>query len=301
MKRLFVLVLTAVMLLTMVPVMSSASAAATPTVTVSSAEGYTGSTVRVKVSLSGNPGITVFKFRLGYDSDLLELIDAEFPQLFSSPATGGSLSANPYIVSWFSTRSADENANGVFAILTFRIKEGVKPGTTPLTISYDQVDICDRNLNDVAFATVNGSISMICEHRWDAFGLLCGKCGERKLLGYVQERVSEDPEKRDYRFLVEAPGEVIQSADSLVLTIEFKDAKGNTLQGGPFDQAIEAVYERVRAGNDYYTPKTEGNYLGGLIIHNVPLSAGVKQITLSATFTKGDTKVTYLLGSAKLP
>ncbi len=302
MKRLYALVLAAVMLLAVLPVMSRASVAAeSPVVTVSSAEGYTGSEVRVSVSISDNPGITAFRFRLQYDHDLLELIDAEFPRIFSSSATGGNLSADPYVMSWWSTASENESANGVFAELTFRIKDHVKTGTTPLKISYDQADVFDIHFRDVSLATVDGQVSMICEHQWDALDLQCEKCGERRLLGFMQMRTSEDPTKRDYRFFVEASGELFQSINEMVLTVDFMDADGNRLRAEPISLTVDTVYKRVRAGDDYYTPRAEGDYLGGVVVRNVPASAGIKRITMTATVTKGDVQITYLLGTAELP
>lgn len=302
MKKLFALLLVAATLLAVLPLTGAATAAGTPTVSVGSAEGTPGSEVTIPVSLSDTPPIAGFRFKIRYDSDALELVNAEFPTLFSSPASGGKLTANPYIFSWFSTSSKDESKSGVIASLTFRIKADAKPGKSPLTISYDPQDVCDSALQSVPLATADGSIDILCPgHEWDFFGIECIHCGEQQMLSYYQSRPSQTDSgeaAKDFRFFVETSDVNFQKADYIYMTVTFLRSDGSTVRGPVDSEHVTTVYKSVIAGSDYYTPENSDYYLSGVRAEGIPTNAGVAYISVSVTFVKGETALTYEMGSA---
>lgn len=298
-KRLFILLLAVVTLFAVLPLTGASVAENAPAVTVGSVQGAAGSTVTVPISLSGNPGIAAFRFKLHYDSNLLELVAVEFPKLLSSPAAGGSLNANPYIISWFSATASSEEANGVFARLTFRIKADAKAGSTAVSISYDQTDLCDSNFRDVVLATVSGTVGIGCQHVWDVFNIQCEKCGERQMQGYMQQRI--DGDTKDFRLLIETFDATFENADSVTLTMDFLDANRKPVREKPIKAALTTVFkEGVYAGGTLYKPTTEGYCIGGVVVTGIPVAVGVQYVTASVTFVKGDTSITYELGTASI-
>lgn len=307
MKRLFALILAAATLLLALPAGTVASTAAavngaSPAVTVSRAEGTAGSEVKVTLSLSGNPGIVAFRFELRYDTDALELTDVRYPALLGSPATGGRLTANPFIVSWHSPAVKNESANGVFAELTFRIKEGAAPGDRPLSVGYDPVNLFDENWNEVRFATADGAVGVLCDHRWDDFGIECGRCGQTRMRATMQERPSAGGSGKDFRILLEGADEIFGNADSVMLTLEFLDAEGKPAAGkASLKVYITVVYrDGVYTADGFHKPSAEGYCIGGAVVTGIPADAGVKSVTAGVTFVKDGREKTYALGSAGL-
>lgn len=304
MKRLFVLLMAAITMLVVLPLSGNAAQSGKPTVSVSSAQGDTGSDVTVQVSLSDNPGLTAFRFSLDYDSAVLELKKAEFPTLFSSPASGGNPSADPYLISWYSVPSVDESQNGVFAVLTFHIKEGVKSGTTKLHIDYDPLDVCDRNFRSVTLDKQDGQIDMTCRHIYDSFGVGCTKCGAHRLSAGMQTRPSTIAKNAyDFRFLVQTSEQAYADADHIEISLIFMDADGKKILQEPISVMLKTAYYTIIAG-DEIVPADPGNCYAGVIVSGIPKSAGVAMISGSVTFFKtgeeNDPGITYQIGTATL-
>ncbi|MBQ9805139.1 MAG: hypothetical protein IJW49_01325 [Clostridia bacterium] len=133
----------------------------TPRIVVESKTAPVGGTVKVSVSLADNPGVTAMYLTLLFDSNVLELISVEDEGLLNDSAFGQKLTS-PYVFSWDdSTANSSNNANGKVVTFTFKVKSTAPIGATTLSITYDEGDIIDFDLQPVDFATVDGIINVI--------------------------------------------------------------------------------------------------------------------------------------------
>lgn len=127
---------------------------------VAKVSAITGSEVTVDVSIKNNPGITALKVMLEYPDDILTLKKVEYPELFSSKGTGGDKYKSPFVMSWFSAKSQNETANGVFARVTFKVKEEAAIGAYAVRLKYDAESVIDISGNKVDFGVENGEITV---------------------------------------------------------------------------------------------------------------------------------------------
>lgn len=120
-----------------------------------------GQTVDLPVTISNNPGICTAKLTISYDKNQLELINVTNGTVITDGFTpGGSMAAVPFSVVWNSGTKI-VTGNGTVVTFTFRMKSVVSAGTKAVvTLSGSEYDICDENLDPVAFETVNGSVSV---------------------------------------------------------------------------------------------------------------------------------------------
>ncbi len=119
-----------------------------------------GSTVTVDISVKNNPGITAFNFAIDYPTEVMTLTGVEYKTLFSTKATGSKTMTSPFIISWFSTASEDETANGVIATLTFKVNEDVEAGSYPINLTYDENNVFDSTFTNITFAVDNGDVTI---------------------------------------------------------------------------------------------------------------------------------------------
>lgn len=151
---------------------------------VDAVEGNRGETVEVTVSTKNNPGIVSFKVDIGYDAKALELVSIT-GGAFASTAFG-PLTNNPIAVGWLNTIEPNNTTNGVMATLTFKIKDDAPYGASAITVTHDAENVFDYDFNNVAFANVNGSVTVVsadCEHEYDnACDADCNLCGETRVL-----------------------------------------------------------------------------------------------------------------------
>jgi hypothetical protein len=120
-----------------------------------------GDTVTVAVKVKNNPGIVSTRLEIGYDANVLELISGEW-QDFTGGVSGFSpITVNPFVVNWANTLSGNNTTDGVLALLTFKVKDGAAAGDTVIMVSYDPEDVYDENWDNVSFATVAGTVTVI--------------------------------------------------------------------------------------------------------------------------------------------
>jgi hypothetical protein len=99
---------------------------------------------------------------IAYDSTYISLNKkATNSNLFSGGqvVVGGSATDNPYKINW----SEDFNnfyENGVFAQLEFKVADNAPDGVYEIAISYKAVDVYDADMEEVAFDTYNGKITV---------------------------------------------------------------------------------------------------------------------------------------------
>lgn len=127
---------------------------------VAKVSGITGSEVTMDVSIRNNPGIAALKVMLDYPDDILTLKNVEYLELFSSKGTGGDKYKSPFIMSWYSAKSQNETANGVFARVTFKVKEDAAAGTYAVQLKYDAENVIDVAGNKVSFGVEDGEITI---------------------------------------------------------------------------------------------------------------------------------------------
>ena len=97
--------------------------------------------------------------KIGYDNDVLELLSAsaaDFAGLSFGPAA-----ANPLMVTWEDVLSGNNNANGTFVRLKFKVKDTAATDTTKITISYDDDNVFDENFDHVFFDVQVGEIEIV--------------------------------------------------------------------------------------------------------------------------------------------
>ena len=125
-----------------------------PKIVVGEVKGRAGETVEVPVTIVNNPGIAAMTICLDYDKTKLELKEVK-----------GSGLAGTWIilenVVWANENSLEDSTyNGVFLTFSFLIKDDVKEGDIPVSVSYDPGDISNVDLEDVDFILETGKITV---------------------------------------------------------------------------------------------------------------------------------------------
>lgn len=139
------------------------------TVTATSVTTSPGSTVNVKVDLSGNKGFANLGVQVGYDANALTLTSVTNNSSVGAVYTPAQqITANPYNMGWDSTGNIA--FNGTLATLTFKVKENAPEGKYPITVSYytgkngdytDGTDVnYDENFNSLKLNYVNGAVTV---------------------------------------------------------------------------------------------------------------------------------------------
>lgn len=176
-KRLLSLVLVFLLLISFMSPMS-VLAASDPSFVVSTVEGERGDTVEVTVSTKNNPGIVSLKVDIGYDASALELVSIGGGAFAGT--SFGPLTNNPIAVNWVNALETDNTTDGVVATLTFKIKDDAPYGASAITVTYDPENVYNYAWDNVAFANVDGSVTVVggCDHEYDNdIDADCNKCG----------------------------------------------------------------------------------------------------------------------------
>lgn len=162
MKKSIALIMAVLVLMTTL-LSNAVFAANDPAFVVSNVTGKPGDTVEVTVSATNNPGIVSLKVLVGYDAEVLELVSAVKGADFSDTSFGPT-TKNPFNVLWDQSHSYENiTTNGVIATLTFRILDTAAAGKSDIVLTYDPNDVYDVNMDNVAFATVAGSVTVEAE------------------------------------------------------------------------------------------------------------------------------------------
>ena len=118
-----------------------------------------GEEVIVPVTIKNNPGIAMFRFRVNYDTDGLELLSIENGSII----TEGTLMDTPepeknrVTFTWF-TVGEDVIGDGEIAKIKFKVKDTAR-GDYPLEITYLPEDLLNSNREQVPYTVVDGKIS----------------------------------------------------------------------------------------------------------------------------------------------
>ena len=114
--------------------------------------------VDVKISVLNNPGILGMVFSVSYDEQALKLVDCQSGDALSALAfQKPSRYASGCNFVWYGSRTG-EVTDGEMLILTFEIAEGAKPGSYPVSVSWDDRTIYDSNSDMLEPDVIPGAI-----------------------------------------------------------------------------------------------------------------------------------------------
>ncbi len=146
----------------MVITLSVSAAEKTLAVTVESKDVMTGETVEVDVSVTSNPGITMLRLKLEYDTDMLTLTNVADVELLSGAVLSDTYTSPYYLVWKDSLAKTDNTATGTIAKLTFKVSDtAVDDDTADVKVSLVGAnDILDADLNACALSATNGVLTV---------------------------------------------------------------------------------------------------------------------------------------------
>ena len=130
-------------------------------VIVSDVSGKIGDTVSVDVVMENNPGIAAFRFFIDFDESYLEPVSVSKGEAVSAGNIYSNVSLKDIsviVTTW--DNASDVSMNGVVFTMVFRIKDTSGMTKYPLTLAYNQVDVCNENFEDVYFEIIDGSITV---------------------------------------------------------------------------------------------------------------------------------------------
>ena len=136
---------------------TQAFAAGNPTLTVGTVTAEAGKSITVPIDISGNTGICGAEIAVSYDKALTLTAVAKGTGWSSLTLTKpGDLIANPVNLIWDSTEA--DFSNGTVATLTFTAPK--TSGTYSVSVSYENGDIVDGDINPVTVNIVNGAVKV---------------------------------------------------------------------------------------------------------------------------------------------
>lgn len=162
-KRLVSLLVTAALLLALLPTGAVAVDSATAKISVGDATASPGSTVVVDVSVQNNPGILGATLQISYDEGLT-LVGAVAGSAFSYlTMTKPGRFTSPCQFVWDGQACTPEDAtDGVILSLTFEVAEGIADGVQlGVHVTIPNGDVVDNELNTVDAETSDGNITVI--------------------------------------------------------------------------------------------------------------------------------------------
>lgn len=132
-------------------------AAGDTTIKIDSVTTTSGENVKIPITLSDNPGICGTVISVKYDEGLtltsIERGDALSTLEMTKP---GRLTENPIKLVWDGLE--EDKSNGTIAVLTFAAP--LTAGDYSISVSYDNGDIVDGNLNPINARTIQGTITV---------------------------------------------------------------------------------------------------------------------------------------------
>ena len=139
----------------------TAIAADSGVIRVGSAVVSAGETFSLPIQLEQNPGLAALSLNLSYDADMLELLGTEDGKILGSSTylPGNDLTLNPYTMLWDDLAETNNTGTGTVVTLQFRALEGAV-GSTAVSASVFQPSTYNIDLEDVAFETFSGTVSI---------------------------------------------------------------------------------------------------------------------------------------------
>ena len=107
------------------------------------------------VSLKNNPGIASVGLLVSYDS-AITLRDIDYNEAMGGQTMLPPIANNPFKIIWISLNEVKEDC--ALATLYFDVSEDAAPGHYQIAAVYDENDVYDMDMNNVAFKVINGAI-----------------------------------------------------------------------------------------------------------------------------------------------
>ena len=131
-----------------------------PTILINNISAKAGDTVKISVMIQNNPGINGATIKILFDSNLILKKAKNGDALNSLKYTEPGEYENPSVFLW---DGIDQNTkeNGEMLVLTFKISDKAKSGDKlGVSVSYTEGSIYDKDLKNVDFDVVGGSITI---------------------------------------------------------------------------------------------------------------------------------------------
>jgi len=114
-------------------------------------ESQDGEYIDVQIKITQNPGIVALSLLLDYNTELLELINADDKGLLASSLFGNDKKAIPYALQWENGSISNNTDTGLLAVVRFKIRENVQDGNYSVTVKHDRGSTFNSNLEDIDF------------------------------------------------------------------------------------------------------------------------------------------------------
>ena len=121
------------------------------------------STIEVKLTVENNPGILGMTLQLDYDSRYYSLIKAENGAALNMLSfTKPGRFESPCKFSWDGIDLSESDiCDGIILTLTFEVSENIQQGVYPITLTYEEDGIIDRDLSPTDVNIKQGCIVII--------------------------------------------------------------------------------------------------------------------------------------------
>lgn len=148
-----------IMCITVFPFSVFAVDSSNMSLTVETVSAKPGETVKVKIDLKNNPGISSLKFGVYYDT-VLTLSNVDLSEDFGSYITTPTPYKNPQTISMISPMK-DVKVDGTFATLTFKTKKDIKDTYhAKIWIKYDNDEIFNQKYTNIPLEVINGEVTI---------------------------------------------------------------------------------------------------------------------------------------------
>ena len=133
-----------------------------------------GSEVEIPISISKNPGIAGFKFKISYDKSVLIPISITKGSAFgngtlnSNINQGGDLSNLDEVTAYWSNPSNVSDDGEMFTV-KFKVSDNATDGTYPITLTYEDGDITNQTFDNINPKIINGAVTLTKVKKGDIY------------------------------------------------------------------------------------------------------------------------------------
>lgn len=122
-----------------------------------------GESITIPVTITENPGFWGVRFTVEYDSAVLELTGVTNGD-FSGTLTP-NVAQNKIV--WEKSDMDNVEGTGTFFTLTFNVLDDAAFADTTVSLSYEEGDILNNEMDDVSVAVESATITVTHEHEWE--------------------------------------------------------------------------------------------------------------------------------------
>lgn len=119
--------------------------------------GRAGDEVIVPVTITNNPGIAAFRFRVFYDTDSLEFISVEKGDVLTNGTITNTTDAEEKTMTFLWHAVSNVTGDGTIVLLKFKIKSEEKE-EYPLSVAYLAEDLLNEDLQPIPYTVTDGKI-----------------------------------------------------------------------------------------------------------------------------------------------